>query len=185
MIFIIVKCTGKKKIKDNIGLKIDKTENVIVEIKKLGEFVTASYYEEMVLHYAKKSTKVLDKSKDELVMLAKGKVRAGFDLKEVSEEDIIVRNDTVEMNVPPVKIIDVIINPSDFEIYEEDGKWSQSLITSIQSEARKKLKTHALTNNILDKAKQMGRNRLEEILKGLEFPLKKVISLMIAVGIIF
>lgn len=169
MIFIIVKCTGKKKIKDNIGLKIDKTENVIVEIKKLGEFVTASYYEEMVLHYAKKSTKVLDKSKDELVMLAKGKVRAGFDLKEVSEEDIIVRNDTVEMNVPPVKIIDVIINPSDFEIYEEDGKWSQSLITSIQSEARKKLKTHALTNNILDKAKQMGRNRLEEILKGLGF----------------
>lgn len=79
-------------------LKIDKTANVIDEIKKIGEFTSLCYYEEMALVDSKEND--FNKSKlasltnteitDELVIIAHGKVRAGFDLSKLDENDIQV-----------------------------------------------------------------------------------------------
>ena len=169
LIFIVIKCNRKSGETKDRELKIDKTENVVTAVKNISELVTVTYYEELVLHYSKPSTKLIDKSKDEIVILAKGKVRAGFDLSPLVTDDISVSGDTVHIKLPKAKITDVIINPSDFEIYHEDGKWSQNLISSIENEARAKLKANALKTGIITKADKSGKDRMQQVLKGLGF----------------
>ncbi|MBP3252964.1 MAG: DUF4230 domain-containing protein [Bacteroidales bacterium] len=169
LIFIVVKCNRRSGATKDRGLKIDETENVVTAVKNISELVTVTYYEELVLHYSKPSTKLIDKSKDEIVILAKGKVRAGFDLSPLATEDISVSGDTVQIKLPKAKITDVIINPSDFEVYHEDGKWSQDLISSIENEACAKLKANALKTDIITKADKSGKDRIQQVLKGLGF----------------
>lgn len=67
----------------NNELKIDKTANVVEDIKKIGEFYSTCYYEELVIKDSKSSE--FNKSyigdllktdfKDEIVIIANGKVK--------------------------------------------------------------------------------------------------------------
>ena len=75
------------------GLKIENTANVVEQIKKISEFTTVCYYEEAVVKNEKQTsanntiTDFLKLSPDsiheEIVIIAKGKVRAGFDLSKI------------------------------------------------------------------------------------------------------
>ena len=75
-------------------LKIDKTANVIEKIRSISEFTTACYYEEAVLKSRKteagKQNKLMslvhieaDSLHSEVVILAKGRVRAGGEIYNV------------------------------------------------------------------------------------------------------
>ena len=163
-------------------LKIDKTANVVTEIRKISEFTSACYYEEIVL--VKKKTednKVLSsisprlsklpiaQSKSELVIIAKGKVRAGFDLSGLTENDIRIKSDTLVITLPKVTIFDVILNPSGFEVFIEEGTWTQREVRAIQNGAKDKIKNNALADGILNKANDYGQEKLINIFKALGF----------------
>lgn len=162
-------------------LKIDKTANVIVEIKKIGEFASACYYEEMVVKKYKRSdfndsglgklrTMVTNgESVDEIVLIANGKVRAGFDLSEIDADKMYVSGDTLIMELPSARVFDVIMNPSNYEVYVETGTWDHSLVTSIQKEARDSLEYHALSSGLLKKAEEAGKNKLEDLFRAFGF----------------
>lgn len=168
VIFVIFKCSIEQKKKAN-GLQIEKTDNVITQIKAINEFVTANYYEELALHFSKKSTKLLDRSRDEIVMIAKGQVRAGFNMSKIKENDIEIHSDTIMLILPQAEILDVIINPSDFEIYVEDGKWSKNQIDQIKLIAKKRIREHAIQEGILLKATIIAQRKLKEILQASGF----------------
>lgn len=168
VIFVIFKCSIEQKKKAN-GLQIEKTDNVITQIKAINEFVTANYYEELALHFSKKSTKLLDRSRDEIVMIAKGQVRAGFNMSKIKENDIEIHSDTIMLILPQAEILDVIINPSDFEIYVEDGKWSKNQIDQIKLIAKKRIREHAIQEGILTKATIIAQRKLKEILQASGF----------------
>lgn len=168
VIFVIFKCSIEQKKKAN-GLQIEKTDNVITQIKAINEFVTANYYEELALHFSKKSTKLLDRSRDEIVMIAKGQVRAGFNMSKIKENDIEIHSDTIMLILPQAEILDVIINPSDFEIYVEDGKWSKNQIDQIKLIAKKRIREHAIQEGILPKATIIAQRKLKEILQASGF----------------
>ena len=88
------------------NLKIDETANVVKEIKNISEFTSACFYEEIILQ-EKKTSNVVDNSivneiagffgkkegliTDEIVIIANGKVRAGFNLKKMAEAGIPAR----------------------------------------------------------------------------------------------
>lgn len=137
---------------------IDKTATVVEEIRKISEFTSACYYEEMVLGYKKKK-------KDEMVLIANGKVRAGFDLSTIKADDVIINGDSLFVALEPAKIFDIIINPSGYDVFVEKGKWSHNQMTTIKDDARNKLAANANAYGILDKATEFGTEKLSAVLK--------------------
>lgn len=162
-------------------LKIDKTANVVEKVRNIGEFTSACYYEEMVLKSQKRSdfndnllgklsNKISDgEYTDEIVIIANGKVRAGFDLSDLAENNIMVNGDTLSLVLSPVKIFDVIINPSGYEIYVEHGNWKHDEVAAIQSQAIEKLNTNAAEYGLLAKAEKSGLQKLKQLFMSLGF----------------
>lgn len=163
-------------------LTIDQTANVVTEIKKISEFTSACFYEEIVLKDAKASettkgkavnavTGLLQKdkskavAKDELIIVANGKVRAGFNLSKLTDEDVIVKDSVLTVNLPKAEIFDVIVNPSDFDIYIEEGKWSHDQVVTVENKAKAKIEADAKKENILKKATDSGVKKLTELFR--------------------
>ena len=133
------------------ALTIDDTAIIVTKIQTLGELTTACYYDEMVLTRSKPgalaSTPLGSLARDgfgkdvddHLVLIAKGTVRAGVDLLEMGPEDIRFSGDTVFVRLPAPQYLDVIVNPSDFEVFAESGKWTHEEMTSLQDTARQRL----------------------------------------------
>lgn len=160
-------------------ITIDKTANVVTEIKKISEITTACYYEEIILHEEKESDNIANStmklfggksiSKDEIVIIAKGKVRAGFKLDKLSDDDIIANGDTLNVKLPKAEILDVLVNPSDFDIYVEDGTWDSQTVTKIKSKAADNIKNNALKSGVLEKAQESGVKKFVELFKSFGF----------------
>lgn len=160
------------------GLTIDKTVNVAEEIKKIGEFTSVSSYEELVLANEKVSTSTAnsltqrflnDTVMDELVLIAKGRVRAGFDLRKVAPHEIDAHGDTLTITLPQPEIFDVIINPKDYEIYVEKGQWKHEEVTAMQRNLKEILLAHAEEDNLLEKANEFGVKKLTALFKTFGF----------------
>ena len=161
-------------------LKIDNTANVVEKIKSIAEFTTAFYYEEAVLKNNKteagKQNSLMslmnieaDSVYSEVVILAKGKVRAGYNLSKVSTEQIIINEDSISIVLPEPEIFDVIVNPSDYEMYIEEGKWSHDEISAMQAEYRNALAEKSKDSGLLRKASEAAKTRLESLFKALGF----------------
>jgi len=146
-------------------ITIDKTVNVVEEINQLAEFTTATYYQEIFICKVKERT-FFD---DELVIIAKGKVRAGFDLSTLTAEDIAVDANTIKIKLPKVKILDVITNPSNFETFVEIGKWSFDEVNEFKQEAREKLEKIAIEGGIFELAEKSAFEKLSSLFQALGF----------------
>ena len=182
-------------------LSIEKTANVVEEIKKIGEFTTACYYEEMALHdsyndtahfmgrsadklvgkalkkiglgslasTADKASATVTTSKNEIVLIGKGHVRAGFDLGKVQESDLNIHGDTLDITLPPAEVFDIIMNPSDFTTEYEKGTWSHELTKPLKEQAKSLLEHNAIENGILAKAEENVKAQLEAVFKAFGF----------------
>lgn len=176
-------------------LNIEKTANIVEEVKKIGEFTSAVYYEELALrdsyvdrgtiggrdaatlaskatkkiglgfasNLAEKTTAAIANSSNEIVLIGKGRVRAGFDLAKLQEGDFNVHGDTLVMTLPPAEVFDIIMNPSDFTTEYETGTWSHELTKPIKERAKAELAQNAIDNGILNKAEENGLKRLEAL----------------------
>ena len=166
----------KLKPKDE-GLKIDETANVVTEIRKIAQFTSACYYEDVILKdkkanetlggkvvnsFSKKDKPILE---DEIVIVASGKVRAGFDLSKLSEKDIVIRDSVLEVTLPKAEIFEVIVNPSGFDVYVEDGTWSHEQVTKVENKAMNKIRKDAISDGLLEKATELGVTKLTELFK--------------------
>jgi hypothetical protein len=107
-----------------------------------------------------------------IVIIGKGKLIAGVDLKKLNEQSIFVHGDSVSLLLPRAEILDVIMNPSDFETFSETGEWSSEAVTAVKVKARKKMIDKALQQGILNKANTRSIALLENFLRGFGF--KKV-----------
>jgi len=160
-------------------LKIDDTANVVTEIKNISEFVCVCFYDEVVLDETKSSDNLANNlmskigqssvSTDELCLIANGKVRAGFDLSKVAESDLRISHDTLMLSLPEAEIFDVIVNPSNFEIYVEDGSWSHEQVVAVEGQAKEKIRKEAIESGILEKANTIGRQKLVDMFKTFGF----------------
>jgi hypothetical protein len=142
---------------------------VVEEVKKIGEFTSACYYEEMALRDTYTDKTFVFKHTNEILLIGKGTVRAGFDLSKLQEGDISVNSDTLKINLPPAEIFDIIMNPSDFSTEYEKGTWSHELTKPIKERARTELEQNAIKSGILEKAETTGIDRLTNLFKTFGF----------------
>lgn len=175
-----------KFVKEANELKIADTPNVVEEIKKISELTTYTYIEEMVVKDKKAEAKeggmlsfmhkseVPDSTYSEVVIITRGVVRAGYDLAKIKEGDLKISNDTIAIVLPATEIFDVIINPSDNDIFIAEGKWSHEEITAIQVDCKNRLLQNANEYGILDKAHEHGKEKVENLFKTFGFNVVEV-----------
>lgn len=149
--------------KKNGDLRLENISQSISEIKKISEFCTAHYFGEVMIMDTEK--KIMRKNK--IVIIASGKIRAGFDLSKMETQ--IVNDTTITLMLPPVQILDIITNPSDFRTFSEKGKWSHNRVNLTKNAARKSLLDHALSDNLLSQAEENGEKQLTEMFKAFGF----------------
>lgn len=195
IVVLVAVFTGKRSgLKERVAqwfdfeVKTDRTGNVLEQVRSVAEFTTVCFYDEFVLNYVKENT--LSKSdvnkffkenlnadivpKDRLVLICKGRLRAGFDLSKVGVEDVRVSGDTLCVMLPKAEYFDVVLNPSDFEYFERTGSWSHRQDTQVKMQAEKHLLRDAQRKGILVKAECIGLRRLETLFKGLGFSVVKL-----------
>ncbi|TAD87305.1 MAG: DUF4230 domain-containing protein, partial [Bacteroidetes bacterium] len=114
-------------------LLIQNTPLVVTQIKQIAELHTVQLYAEVVVdstytNSAGVANQALRRvgmpwlplsEQSTIVIIAKGKVRAGINLAALADSNVVVVKDSVAINLPAAKIFEVVINPSDFETFIE------------------------------------------------------------------
>lgn len=149
---------------------IDETPILIKEIKSLGEIITATLYDEVVVDSTiKRSFPQLPLTDDKIVIIARGKVLAGINMKDITDNNVRVSGDTAWMKLPPVKFLDVIINPGDYETFEETGKWQPDAVTAVKVKAKALISQHAYNKQLLNVATNKAKAVIQNFLNAAGF----------------
>ncbi|TDH21240.1 DUF4230 domain-containing protein [Segetibacter sp. 3557_3] len=145
---------------------IDQTPIVIKQVRSIAQLVTVTVLDEVVVDsvvvnkssaFANVFNRVtavpmLPITSRRLVLICKGKVLAGTELNLVNRRHVSIKNDSIFVQIPPAKILDLITNPSDFETFEETGSWTPDAVVQVKLKARKRLHERAIQRQILQRA---------------------------------
>jgi hypothetical protein len=181
-------------------LRIDKTAIMVEEIKKISQLFTSVYYDEMVLD----TFKLLDKTPGErlldamilmqpgsgvmnganllkyrrinLVVIARGRVFMGYDFSRLQVSDLMVEGRSVTLQLPPPEILEVVINPSDYEVFIEEGQWSLHEAVLLKQRAAKLMNQRAIEMGILEQSEKVAVELLYNFFKALGFEEIKIVS---------
>ena len=162
---------------------IEETPIIITEINALAQLITITFTDEIVMYTAKIGNgmpsllptnigTMLVPGMDRLVIIGRGKVLVGTNLKTLQEKDIQVAGDSIHVLLPHAKILQTIMNPSDFETFDEKGNWNEDAVTALKIKIRNEMNRHAVEQNVLQKADTRCKNIIETFLRNAGF--KKV-----------
>ena len=73
------------------------------------------------------------------------------------------------VRLPEPEIFEIVLNPSDYEIFVEDGKWSHEEVVAVESRAKEVLRRDALAAGLLDKARESALGQLDRLLRSFGF----------------
>ncbi|MEP7250975.1 MAG: DUF4230 domain-containing protein [Ginsengibacter sp.] len=162
---------------------IEETPIIIKQINTLAQLVTVTYTDEVVMDQAKTGNGIpsivsagigmmMLPPTDRLVMIGRGKVLAGIDLKNITSADVKTTEDSIHLTLPHATILNTIINPSGFETFDEKGSWSETEVIALKLKLKNELTQRAIQQNILRQAEKRSKNIIETFLKAEGF--KKV-----------
>ena len=158
------------------GVQLEPTATVVEEVRRIGELSSAGFYEELVITDQDNSPLGLLRHEGgirriagsgDFVIICKGRVRAGYDLTKIRPEDITVSRDTLYVTLPPVSVLDVIINPADYEHFS--GHRTHEETVGIILQAKQRLRADAVQAGILDQAEASGTASLQRLLSTLGY----------------
>lgn len=164
---------------------IEETPIIIAEINTLAQLITVTFTDEVVMDTAKIGNgmpsllptnigTMITPGIDKLVIVGRGKVIAGTDLKNLREKDVMVTGDSVSVVLPRAIILQTIINPSGFETFEEEGTWKEDAVTALKKKIKNTIEQHALQQSILQQANERCKNIIEAFLKNTGFTKVKI-----------
>lgn len=157
-------------------LTIDDTPLQIESIRTIAEISNVSYRDEVVMDTVefhgddysfydyRKWTSMYDRGvKRRLTLIVKGEVKYGFNLK---SNDFAVenRNDTLIITLPQPKILDVIVTPSETEVFQEQGEWKDQVRRNLESKAKHKLRENSESMDLEDKARTNAERLFKKLL---------------------
>jgi len=102
---------------------------------------------------------------------------AGTDLSNIKTEDIVVKDSCLSITIPAAKILTTIVNPSDFDIYIDDGNWSDEEVKGIKVTALKRIELLAISDELLKKASERTKLLLTQFFKSIGFKQVTVIEI--------
>lgn len=157
-------------------LAIEQTETLVDQVRRIGELSSAGYYEELVLTDRDESFLAEVKratglnrltGNDDFVIICKGRVRAGYDFTKMGPDDFSVSGDTLHLTLPPVEILDVVINPTDYELFA--GHRTHEETVGLVLQAKQRLRADAIRAGILDQAELSAESALRRLLASMGY----------------
>lgn len=140
---------------------------VIKNKKKIVELSTVKYYDELVLFDTQLNTRTW-KVDTLAVVIARGRVNVGFDLSGLQEQDIRMSGDTLYLNLGAPKVLDVIINPGDYEIFDSVKDWNDSSrLPRVLKLGKDRMESDAAASGVFDKAAVSGAKTLSAFFKSM------------------
>ena len=106
-----------------------------------------------------------------LLYIARGEIRAGIDLSELTAEDIIVSDRQIEINLPSAKILDSKIDVNHSRVYDYDRGFlnlgpdvAPELQTIAQRKTLARIVNTACNEGILDRANIKAKSAITQLL---------------------
>lgn len=161
-------------------LKIDETPIHIESIRAIAEISTVNYKDEVVIDSVIRhkgsstwtwldSRKMYDKYlnsniKRRLTLIVRGEVRFGVDLTDANYQ-IRQTEDSIFVQLPKPKVLDVVVSPSKTEIFQEQGKWTDRERKMMETKAKAKLVANAKNMNLDDKTEKNMRRLIKQMIQ--------------------
>lgn len=151
--------------------KIDITPEQIQSIKAIGEWEFMSISDEEMIDTIRRGIF----SDDHLVRIYYGTLRLGVNLKQVEPGWITTKNDTIEMTLPPIILLDHdFIDESRTKSFYESGTWKPKDREAMLKRAYQKMLQRGMTPQNLQNARQNGDAQVRQVLQGMGFKYVKI-----------
>jgi hypothetical protein len=154
---------------------IQSTASIIRQVQGLSQLVTVKYVLEKVV--------VLDDVKwygeSRVLLIARGVVKAGVNLKRMEPGDLKVVQNRVEVSLPPPEILDVYLDDRQTRVVERNTGLLRTFDKDLEQEARRQavddLQRSARYSGILQDAEERAQLQLGELFRtlGLEVAFRK------------
>jgi hypothetical protein len=140
--------------------KIDETPVIVQEIRKIAQIATQNFYDECIYDSGPIFTDIFTPEK-RLILIARGEVIAGFDLNRLERTSLSIKDKSVTLVLDSPRILDVIVNPSDYQVFVQEGNFTFDEVTEYKERAKRTIAVNAIRKKILDKSAIQGQKIIE------------------------
>ena len=163
------------------AVEIDRTPVVVRQVRSLAQLVTIKAYTEVTADSSVRTTvgeRLRDvfnpfslevSSRRQLIVVGKVVVQAGVNLEKLTPQQVFISQDSISLQLPPAEILDVIINPSDTEIFLEEGEWENAAVTALKGKISTKAVEELKQRGVLYQAEERAREVLLNFLRAAGF----------------
>ena len=146
--------------------KIDITPEQIRSIKAIGEWEFLSINDEELVDTTRKGLF----RNDHLVRIYYGTMRLGFDLKDAKEDWIKASGDTVEVTLPPIRLLDSdFIDEAKTRSFYESGRWSAADREKMYRKAKAMMLRNGLTQTNIRSAENNADAQFRNMFRAMGF----------------
>ena len=146
--------------------KIDITPEQIRSIKAIGEWEFLSINDEELVDTTRKGLF----RNDHLVRIYYGTMRLGFDLKDTKEDWIKASGDTVEVTLPPIRLLDSdFIDEAKTRSFYESGRWSAADREKMYRKAKAMMLRNGLTPTNIRSAENNADAQFRNMFRAMGF----------------
>ena len=161
---------------------IDETPLLVKNIKAIAQLMTIEYHDEVVVDSTRSNTRILPlppfifTSGASLVLIVKGKLMAGLDLQRLDSSYFSGNKDSVSVQLPRAKLLEVIVNPTDVETFSEKGTWNSEAFAALKQKAAAQIIRNATAQGVLHRADEKARNLVIQLMLNAGYKKVTVIS---------
>lgn len=163
---------------------IEQTGVWVKEIKALAQLVTVSAYDELVADTVRSLVPeafrvpnifppvVLPRTflgERRLVLVGKTTTHVGINMQSVTPDNIHVTEDSIHLTLPRAQVLDVIVNPSDVDVFIEDGAWSGEAIAALKNDLRRQAAQKVTQRGLLQQAQIKATSLFTRFFEGAGF----------------
>lgn len=151
-------------------ITIDNTPLLVKNIRSIAQLMTIEYHDEVVVDTSRGSARMIPLPpfvlpvKAKLVAIVKGKLIAGIDLSGLDSSRFSGTRDSIHIALPRAQVLQVIINPTDVEIFDEAGEWNQAALIALKGKAGYRITRNALAQGVLRRSDEKARSLVEQLM---------------------
>ena len=161
--------------------------SVIQEIKELQRFETAQFTIDKIIE-ARTNGNVFQEVLygDKILLIAHGKVIAGIDFSQMSDDAVKIENEqsstnkSITLTLPPAEVFFTNLDESQTKVYDRTqgllSKGNKDLETQARQQASETIRKAACEGGILNEASENAKKQLTALLQRFEFTVVNVIT---------
>lgn len=154
---------------------IENTPVVVKQIQSIAQLTTISAYEELVADTTVTDSRTINlpllpaielpSPTRKLVVIGKATTNIGIDMQQLRDNDVSGTSDSIHIILPPAQILDVIVNPSDVEVFLEQGTWDNAAMTNLKNRIRYLAISDAMSRGLLAQSEKKAVDVLTNFFK--------------------